>query len=303
MILSAVFGGGGRRLIRRARGFAPQPVPLRVFGAVDPLGSADAGEISENNRNINQIGASDGTSRTKPVASIPRILAFGAQLKNTFCFCRDGRAYLSSHVGDLDDAETHAFCEREISSFLALFGGEPELLVHDLHPDYASTRMAQAYARAHPTKRILRVQHHRAHFASVLAEHALPSALGFIFDGSGYGDDGTSWGGELFLGSVSDARRIGHLRPLRLPGGDAAIREPWRVALWAVADACGDDTALRMFSAFPDASILLRLAQRGVRSPVSTGMGRLFDLFAVVAGLLPCVSYEGQAAIALEAVF
>lgn len=261
--------GGERRLIRRARGFAPQPVPLSL-----------------------KLSGTDAVSQM-------RILSFGGQLKNTFCFCRGGLAYLSSHVGDLDDAETHAFYENEIPAFLSLFGGNPQLLACDRHPDYASVRLAKSYAKEHHLP-LVEVQHHHAHFASVLAEHGLSSALGFIFDGTGYGSDGTIWGGELLLGSVSEVRRIGCIRPLRLPGGESAIREPWRTALWAVADACGDERALSHFRGFREAPALLKLARRGAFSPVSTGMGRLFDVFAVVAGLRPRVSYEGQAAVMLE---
>lgn len=261
-----VFAAGERRLYRRARGFAPAPVPVKTRGAEDA----------------------------------PQLLAFGAQLKNTFCLMKEGRAYLSGHIGDLDDEDTQAFCRREIPAFLALFGGKPDVLVSDLHPDYASTRMAREYAAAHPEARLIAVQHHQAHFASVLAEQGLDSALGFVFDGAGYGTDGTSWGGELFAGTAAKPERLGHLRPLRLPGGDAAVREPWRAALSAVADACGEEKALSLFAGMSSAETLLRLSRRGVFSPASTGMGRLFDVFAVIAGLETCVSYEGQAAAALE---
>jgi len=264
-----VFAAGQRRLFRRARGFAPAPVPVRTGGA----------------------------------AQAPQLLAFGAQLKNTFCLMKDGRAYLSGHMGDLDDEETLRFFRRELPAFLALFGAAPEVLVSDLHPDYASTRLAQRYAAEHPGTRLLAVQHHQAHFASVLAEQGLEAAAGFIFDGAGYGTDGTSWGGELLAGTAARPRRLGRLRPLRLPGGDAAVREPWRAALCAVADACGSEKALSLFAGQDGAEPLLRLAARGVCAPLSTGMGRLFDVFAAVAGLPPRVSFEGQDAMALEQAF
>lgn len=253
--------GGGTRLLRRARGFAPEPVPL------------------------------PGRSR---------VLAFGAQLKNTFCIAREGRAYLSGHIGDLDDAETRAFYERELEQFLALFGAQPQALAHDLHPDYASTRVAAAYARKYPQARCIAVQHHHAHLASVLAEWRLSKALGFIWDGTGYGDDGALWGGELLLGGAAHAERVGHLRPLRLPGGDAAVREPWRVGWHAVAQACGLETANRLFADFPETGMVAAIAESRTLSPQTTSMGRLFDAVAAVAGLAPRARYEGEAAVLLE---
>lgn len=260
-----VFHAGGRQLIRRARGFAPQPLRLRV---------PDAGDA--------------------------RVLAFGGQLKNTFCLLRGGYAYLSGHVGDLEGARACEEYEREISAFLELFGVRPRVLAFDLHPDYESTHLAGEYARRFPDARLVPVQHHRAHFASVLAEHGLERALGFVFDGTGYGEDGLLWGGEVFCGSIAGAARVGSLLPLRLPGGEAAIREPWRVAMWAVAEACSDGEALARFGRREGAEALLDLARRGVQAPLSSGMGRLFDAFAVIAGCADRVSYEGQAAIALE---
>ncbi len=263
-----VFAAGSRRLMRRARGFAPEPVPLRVKGADTAM----------------------------------QALAFGAQLKNTFCLLKEGRAYLSGHMGDLDDAEVNAFCRAEIPAFLALFGGEPRVLAHDLHPDYASTRMARSYAKEHPGTALFGVQHHHAHLASVLAEHGLARAVGFVFDGAGYGSDGESWGGELLYGSAAEAKRLGRLRPLRLPGGDASIRAPWKIGLAAVFEACGEEAARARFGAYPEAEAVLRLTRRGMAAH-SSGMGRLFDAVAAIAGLGKTVSYEGQAAIALEQAF
>ena len=263
------FAAGGRRLIRRARGFAPQPVPVRAAGTEDA----------------------------------PHILAFGAQLKNVFCLMKDGRAYLSGHVGDLDDAETCAFCEQEIPRFLGLFGGRPALIAHDLHPDYMSTRLARAFAAAHPEAALVGVQHHHAHFASVLAEHGLRSAVGLIFDGTGFGTDGTIWGGELLCGTVADSERLGRLRPLPLVGGDAAVRAPWRVGLCAAAEAVGAERALRLFAGCPDAEKVLALRDKAAFAPRSSGMGRLFDAAAAICGLRRTVSYEGQAAVQLEQAF
>ncbi len=257
-----VFAGGARRLTRRARGFVPEPIAL-------------------------------------PGAKM-QVMAFGAQLKNAFCLAKDGRAYLSGHIGDLDDAETYAFYVRELESFRRLFGGAPDALARDLHPDYASTRVAAMWAERFPEARVIAVQHHHAHFASVLAEHGLTHAQGFVWDGSGYGTDGTLWGGEQLIGTAARAERAAGLTPLRLIGGDAAVREPWRVALYALNEACGADTAIRFFGHRPEAEALLRTAGSDARAPRSSGMGRLFDAIAAIAGLCPVSQYEGQAAITLE---
>ncbi len=258
----ATFIEGKRQLIRRARGFAPTPVTLNA--------AREHGDI----------------------------LAFGAQLKNTFCLVKDARAYLSGHIGDLDDAETFEFYERELESFLSLFGGKPEALACDMHPDYASTRAAEQWARRLDAK-LTAVQHHHAHFASVLAEHDIMQARGFIFDGSGYGADGTIWGGEMLLGGTLNYERAAHLRPIRLIGGDAAVREPWRTALYAAFDALGEERALELF-ARPEAKLLLAARESKTLAPKSSGMGRLFDAVAALAGLCLVSGYEGQAAVALE---
>lgn len=259
------FAGGTRRLLRRARGFAPEPIALS---------GADL-----------------------------QILAFGAQLKNTFCLAKDNRAYLSGHIGDLDDWETSEFYEQEIASFLRLFGGKPEVFVHDGHPDYVSTRVARAWAARFPGTKMVCVKHHHAHLASVLAEHNLPRAQGFIWDGSGYGDDDTIWGGEQLLGTAAYAERVAHLRPLKLLGGDTAVHEPWRLGLYALSEACGADVALSFFKNQPEAEMLLSIAGSPALAPSSCGMGRLFDAVATIAGLCPAARYEGEAAIALEQAF
>lgn len=250
---------GEARPLRRARGWAPEPVPIAA-------GSA-------------------------------RILAMGAQQKNTFCLVKDEQAFLSSHVGDLDDPDTEAEYLREIASMQRLFSVEPELVACDLHPDYASTRLAREMHLP-----LVAIQHHHAHFASVLAEHAIESpALGFIWDGTGYGEDGTIWGGEALFGTISGNKRIGHILPFRLLGGEAAVHEPWRAALSICEKALGHEAALRLFPLRAnEAALLLQAANAGLNSPVTTSMGRLFDAIAALCGIRETVSYEGQAAIALE---
>ena len=251
---------GEPRPLRRARGWAPEPVPIAAGGNT-------------------------------------RILAMGAQQKNTFCLVKDGQAFLSSHVGDLDDPETEAEYLREIASLQRLFSVEPELVACDLHPDYASTRLAQEMRLP-----LITVQHHHAHFASVLAEHAVEvPALGFIWDGTGYGEDGTIWGGETLFGTVSGSKRIGHILPFRLLGSEAAVREPWRVALSVGELALDRAQTLSLFPARSrEAEVLLRASEAGLNAPVTTSMGRLFDAVAALCGIRETVSYEGQAAIALE---
>jgi len=164
----------------------------------------------------------------------------------------------------------------------------PELIAHDLHPDYLSTHYALERDGEH-----VGVQHHHAHLAAVLAEHGEDEALGAIYDGTGYGTDGTVWGGELLLGGLTGFVRAGHLWPLRMPGGEAAIRQPWRMACaWLAA------AGLATPPAWAD---VRRLAETGLASPLTTSMGRLFDAVAALCGIRETVSYEGQAAIELEA--
>jgi hydrogenase maturation protein HypF len=227
------------------------------------------------------------------------ILALGAQQKNTFCLAKGEDAFLSGHIGDLDDMDTERFYESEITSFLRLFDTAPDIIACDMHPDYISTRYADRY---HDILPIYKIQHHHAHFASVLAEHGSgQNAVGLIFDGTGYGKDGAIWGGEALWGDISDTERIGHMRYAPMLGGEAAIREPWRMALAMMRDSCGEQAALDYFSQYGDkAELLLRAAEHRINFPVTSGAGRLFDAAAFLAGVGGHVTFEGQAAIALE---
>jgi hydrogenase maturation protein HypF len=247
------------RPLRRARGWAPEPLPL--------------------------------AGGTKPT------LAMGALQKSTFCLVRNEQAFLSTHIGDLDDPETESEYLREIDSMRQLFSVEPEIAVCDLHPDYASTRLAQETGLP-----VVRVQHHHAHFASVLAEHKISKpALGFIWDGTGYGTDGTVWGGETLFGTVAESQRAEHILPFRLLGGEAAVHAPWRAALSVCDIALGREAALRLFPAREnEAKLLLQASDAGLNAPITTSMGRLFDAIAAIAGIRETVSFEGQAAITLE---
>lgn len=240
---------------------------------------------------------------TLPHATERPLLACGAELKNTFCVARGERAWVSHHVGDLRNAETLAAFREGIAHFQRLFAVRPELVVHDLHPDYLST----SYALARDGVELLAVQHHHAHLAACLAEHGeTGAAVGAIYDGAGFGSDGTVWGGEILVGDMRGFERAGSLWPVRLPGGDRAAREPWRMACaWLVAAthaAPPPIPAPLAASVDPHAwNAVARMAATGLAAPTTTSMGRLFDAVAALCGVRSHVTYEGQAAIELEA--
>lgn len=219
----------------------------------------------------------------------PHILAVGGELKNTFCLARDGQAFLSQHIGDLKEFRTWDYFTHEIAEWQRLMRVTPSVIAHDLHPAYRSTR----YALAHPAETKLAVQHHHAHIASVLAEHGLHEpVIGVALDGTGYGPDGTIWGGEFLVADRAAYERVVHFKPYPLPGGDAAIQEPWRMAA-SVAICEGLPT---------DCPATIRhLIETGFHAPPTTSAGRLFDAVAALLGLCGTATYEGQAAIRLEA--
>jgi hydrogenase maturation protein HypF len=236
-----------------------------------------------------------------PVPAERSILACGGHLKNTFCLARGARAFVGHHIGDLDNAETLVSYTQGIEHVAGLVDIIPDLVAHDLHPEYLSTRYALDREGAEPAG----VQHHHAHLAACLAEHGERGpAIGIIFDGTGYGPDGTIWGGELLLGDLQSFDRVGHLWPVRLPGGEAAIREPWRMACSWLVTASGDAVPMpRALQEHVDERrwrAVTRLAQSGLASPITTSAGRLFDAISALCGLRTHVTYEGQAAIELE---
>ncbi|MDA0164882.1 carbamoyltransferase HypF [Solirubrobacter ginsenosidimutans] len=225
---------------------------------------------------------------TLPVAPAPPLLAVGAELKSTFALARDGRAWVSHHIGDLGNYETLRSFTDGVAHFERLFAVTPELVACDLHPEYLSTKYALDLDL--PTDG---VQHHHAHLAACLAEHGVERAAGAIYDGTGYGTDGTVWGGELLRGDLTSFTRLGHLWPVRMPGGEAAIRAPWRMACaWLLE--IGHDVP-------EEWSRVAQLVRSGLNSPLTSSMGRLFDAVAALCGLRDTVTYEGQAAIELEA--
>ncbi len=235
---------------------------------------------------------------TLPEPARRPIVACGAELKSTFCVVKGARAWVSHHIGDLANLETLRSFTEGIEHFERLFAVAPEVVAHDLHPEYLSTKYAlEREAAVH-----VGVQHHHAHLAACLAEHGEPGpAVGAIFDGTGYGLDGTVWGGELLVGDASGFERAGHLRAVRLPGGEQAVRQPWRMACAWLQEALGEvPPPLPGIDARRWESVAA-LARGTLAAPETTSMGRLFDAVAALCGIRAEVNYEGQAAIELEA--
>jgi hydrogenase maturation protein HypF len=235
-----------------------------------------------------------------PVTAARPLLACGAELKNTFCLAKGARAWVGHHVGDLENYETLRSFTEGIAHFERLFAVAPEVVAHDLHPEYLSTK----YALERDGVETVGVQHHHAHLAACLAEHGERGpAVGAIYDGTGYGADGTIWGGEILVGGLSSFERAGALRPVRLPGGAQAIRQPWRMACAWLAEAGDEEIPPALAGRVPAARwrAVARLAREGLASPVTTSAGRLFDAISALCGVRAEVNYEGQAAIELEA--
>ena len=260
----------GRRrslLVRRSRGYVPAPLSL-------------------------------------PVAAARPLLACGAEQKNTFCLARDERAWVGHHIGDLEHFATWEAFTTGIDHFQRLFAVTPEVVAHDLHPGYLSTR----YALAREDVELIGVQHHHAHLAACLAEHGVTGpAVAAIFDGTGFGSDGTVWGGELLVGDLSGYERVGSLRAVAMPGGAAAIRQPWRMAAAWLAEALGEPQPRPQWLHGVTEARWRAMAEVGARpavSPTTSSMGRLLDAVGVLCGVgggRVQISYEGQAAIELEA--
>jgi hydrogenase maturation protein HypF len=255
--------GGRQLLLRRSRGHVPQPLTLPW--------------------------------------SFPRpVLACGAELKNTFCVGKDRRAFVSHHIGDLENFETLRSFTDGIDHFCRLFDVRPDLVAHDLHPEYLSTKHALDLDGVE----LEGVQHHHAHVASCLADNGQRGpAIGVAFDGLGYGTDGTIWGGELLVADLAGFERVGHFEPVPMPGGTAAIREPWRMAA-ASLDLCDEigipddlDVVRRNRRRWDD---VVQLGRARVNSPLTSSAGRLFDAVSAILGVRDTVNYEGQAAVELE---
>lgn len=293
------FGAAGVQTLRRARGFAPLPISVR-----NPSGRtilALGGHLK------NTIALCLGTSKGRRKAergksndngSLNPPSAFPLPLSSTI---------LSAHIGDLDSAASVEVFHRAIDDLLRFYRVVPDAIACDLHPDYASTRAAEELASRFDVP-LVRVQHHRAHMAACMSERDLTGPVaGFAWDGTGYGDDGTIWGGEAFLCSAQNVRfsRISHLRTFPLPGGDAAARRPRRSALGVLYEIFGEDAVRYAEGWFSPGELmtLMQMLRRGTNCPRSSSMGRLFDAVAALVGLSPAdgvITFEGQAAMALE---
>ena len=255
---------GSQRVLRRSRGFVPQAIDLNI--------------------------------------SMREVLAFGGELKNTFCLTKGRYAILSQHIGDLENYETQRFFEETLASMKHLFKVEPGAVAYDLHPGYMSTRMALASN----IERKIGVQHHHAHIASCMAEnHLRGKVIGVALDGTGFGSDGRIWGGEFLVADLAGFKRRAHLRNVLLPGGNAAVRQPWRMALSYLRDTFGEQMppGLDCFRGIAEKQLELvdRMVAQRLQTVETSSAGRLFDAVAALVGLGAEVTFEGQAAIALEA--
>jgi len=235
-----------------------------------------------------------------PVSAPEPVLACGSALKNTFCLARGGQAFMSHHIGDLDDFATLQSYVDGITHLRALLDIDPRLVAHDLHPDYPSTRHALALADVGT----LAVQHHHAHIASCLADNGVTGpVLGVAFDGVGLGPDGTAWGGEFLVADLVGFTRAAHLAAVPMPGGDAAARQPWRMAAAHLDAAYGGSLPAGLAVVGRHGARwgqVLAAARAGVNAPLTSSAGRLFDAVSALLGVRDAVTYEGQAAIDLE---
>jgi hydrogenase maturation protein HypF len=230
----------------------------------------------------------------------PPVLALGGYFKNTVCVTRGDEAFVSQHIGELDNAPTCEALDTAVAHLVSMLDVEPRIIAHDLHPDFYSSRHAARLAAQWgiPTRA---VQHHHAHIAAIAAEHRLPGpVLGLALDGVGLGPDGGAWGGELLYVDGAHCERLGRLRPLRLPGGDRAAREPWRMGAAALALAGRENETERRFADEPAARSVRDMLVRHFNAPETSSLGRWFDAAAGLLGVTRRMSFEGQAAMLLE---
>jgi hydrogenase maturation protein HypF len=256
------------QIIRRARGYAPFPVHLNF--------------------------------QTK------QVLACGAEDKNTFCLTRDNYAFISQHVGDMENLETMEHFESTIQLYQKLFRIKPKIIAHDLHPDYLATRYALELANKDNNLKTIAVQHHHAHIVSCMVDNRVEApVIGVAFDGTGYGNDSATWGGEFLVTDYRGFQRMGHLEYLPLPGGAAAIHKPYRIALGYLFQLMGEkllNTELVFLREIDPGEIYLvkQQVRSGLNTPLNSSMGRLFDAVSALIGIRDVIDYEGQAAIELE---
>jgi len=271
----AMIERGTSQLVRRARSYAPYPISLPF--------------------------------------EVKQVLGCGAEEKNTFCLTKDNYAFLSQHIGDMENMETLEHFDGTISLYKRLFRVEPEIIAHDLHPDYLTTKYAQEFGEF--GMKIVSVQHHHAHIASCMADNGLKSTvIGVAFDGTGMGADGNIWGGEFLVADYCNYKRMGRLEYLPLPGGTAAIKRPYRTAIGYILTLLGEDALDAVITREAKQSqlasigsvsevemeIIRRQIERGINSPLTSSMGRLFDAVSALLGIRGVIDYEGQAAVELE---
>jgi hydrogenase maturation protein HypF len=275
------------QLVRRARSYAPYPITL-PFKAKQVLGC-------------------------------------GAEMKNTFCLTKDNYAFLSQHIGDMENMETLEHFDSTISLYKRLFRIEPEIVAHDLHPDYLATKYARELGKF--DLKLIPVQHHHAHIVSCMVDNGVESpVIGVAFDGTGMGTDGHIWGGEFLVADYHGFKRLGHLEYLPLPGGDIAIKRPYRIAIAYILSLLGEDALNAVIATLTQTSclqgrelgegeakqsqlsavseleieIIKRQIERGLNSPLTSSLGRLFDAVSALIGIRGEIDYEGQAAVELE---
>ncbi|ACF13615.1 (NiFe) hydrogenase maturation protein HypF [Chloroherpeton thalassium ATCC 35110] len=252
----AAFWAGKLRLIRRSRGYAPRPILVQSKGET--------------------------------------VLAVGGELKNTVCLLKENQAFLSQHIGDLENLDAYNHFQKTSAHLQRIFEAKPELLVHDLHPGYLSSH----WVSEQPEMASLAVQHHHAHMAACIAEHRLQGeVIGFTMDGTGYGTDGTIWGGEVFIGNECHAVRFASFEPMPLPGGDAAIKAPWRTGISYLMKSFDGKLPELPFLPEHNTEMVCDMVRRKFNSPLTSSAGRFFDAVASICGEKKSVRYEGQAAI------
>lgn len=314
-------------LIATSGNFSEEPIVIDNYDAHDRLGSIACGFLDHNREifsryddSITQIISGEQTvlRRSRGIAPKPiklpfrttrTVLACGAHLKNTFCFIAGDNAYISQHIGNLDSLESHEHFEKSLETYMHLFDLSCDLIAHDKHPDYLSTAIAATLA-ASGNKPLISTQHHHAHIVSCMVENGITDrVIGVAFDGIGYGDDGTLWGGEFMLATIDKFYRRAHFEPMPMPGGNLAIQQPWRMALsYLLGTGLSEDNT---FLAFKE-SLLRRKGKTAVavvsqqirqklNSPLTSSCGRVFDAMSAFLNICMDADYEGQAAMELEA--
>jgi len=318
LLMAAV---GGRPLVMTSGNLSDEPIAIDNAEALErlsPIADAfllhDRAILQRYDDSVVRVvaGTTEIVRRSRGYAPFPlhlpfdtdvHILATGPEQKNTFCVARGTHAFVSQHIGDMENAETLEAYERTLAVYLEMFRVKPGLVAYDLHPEYLSSKYALSLGLP-----AIGVQHHHAHVAAVTAEHGISErVVGIAYDGTGYGTDGTIWGGEVLLADWAGFERVAHLRQVRMPGGAAAIRRPARMASGLLSGLDGGlfdhpgASILRDSLTTPEHTTLRAMVDQGLNSPLTSSMGRLFDAIAALSGVRADAMYEGQAAIELEA--